>query len=63
MRKIPRFGKILTIIVSSIAILGSFLAILIFSLHDLGAAKLNNEAIRYYEGRYYSEGALYRPVY
>ena len=51
------FGRIITTIVSGIAILGSFLAILIFSLHDLGAARLNSD-IRIYQGSFYSEGAL-----
>ena len=51
------FGRFLTTLVSGIAILGSFLAILIFSLHDLGAARLDAD-IRMYQGSFYSEGQL-----
>ena len=51
------FGRFLTTLVSGIAILGSFLAILIFSLHDLGAARLNAD-VRIYQGSFYSEGQL-----
>ena len=52
-----KLGRIATTIVSSIAILGAASAITVFTLNDVGAAKLAAET-RMYEGKFYSEGSL-----
>ena len=52
------FKKVLTFIVSGLALLGSIFLITVLVLSDTKAVRLITEDPRYYEGSFYSEGVL-----